>query len=216
MGHLLKGSAVMLVLLVLGATNPAEAASGWQSDEIQAAKQEDPTMRSETAPVVRVARVGSCVANSVPSSRDTVVIDGREYSSRDGLQVDGWECELRPDAGPVGLVFDSDQRRQRSVTPLATWGSSYAISTEIVQLYFSGKARAAANVYNGKRIIQVCIWYTRGGEMKSPKVCSTATSSGTFWSPGPEVTTGAWDSLNPWAPPTIFNISTVRIDPRVV
>lgn len=152
------------------------------------------------------------------SARDrsgTVVIDGREYGPRDGLRVDTWQIEIEPGAGPVGMVFDGVSSRPGLVTPMATWGSSYAISTETVQLYYSGKAKAAANVYNGRRIIQVCIWYTRGGVMKSAKVCSNATSAGTYWSPGSEVRTGAWGSLNPWAPPTIFNISTVRIDPRI-
>ena len=152
------------------------------------------------------------------STRDrsgTVVIDGREYGPRDGLRVDTWQFEIEPGAGPVGKVFEGTSNRPGLVTPMATWGSSYAISTETLQLYYSGKAKAAANVYNGKRIIQVCIWYTRGGAMKSAKVCSNATSSGTYWSSGSEVRTGAWDSLNPWAPPTIFNISTVRINPLI-
>lgn len=145
----------------------------------------------------------------------TVVIDGREHGPRDGLRVDTWQLEIEPGAGPVGIVFDGTSSSPGLVTPLATWGSSYANSTETVQLYYSGKAKAAANVYNGKRIIQVCIWSTRGGVMKSAKVCSNATSVGSDWSSGSEVRTGAWDSLNPWAPPTILNISTVRIDPRV-
>ena len=100
---------------------------------------------------------------------------------------------------------------------MATWGASYAISTEWwSQLGYDGKAKAAANLYAGLRIIQVCIWYTRDGEgVVGAKVCSNANSPNCVWVPGPEKTTSAWDSLNPFAPPTVFNISTVRISPGI-
>ncbi|MES2210836.1 MAG: hypothetical protein V4515_11725 [Chloroflexota bacterium] len=61
----------------------------------------------------------------------------------------------------------------------------------------------------------MCIWYTRDGEQKGDKVCSNATSNGFMWLAGPEKTTWCWDDLNPWAPPTIFNISTARIATNV-
>ena len=68
----------------------------------------------------------------------------------------------------------------------------------------------------GKRIIQVCIWYTRGGTQEGDKVCSTATDPNDVWRSGLEVTTWCWDSLNPQDPHTIFNIQTWRIDPRIL
>lgn len=146
---------------------------------------------------------------------NTVVIDGREYGPRDGLGVETLQYEIKPGSGPVGAVWESKANRLGPITPQATWGASYAISTETLQLYYSGKAKAAGNVYSNKRIIQVCIWYTRDGVMKSAKVCSNAGTTNGYWSSGPEVTTGAWDTLDPWAPPTIFNISTVRINPNI-
>jgi hypothetical protein len=147
----------------------------------------------------------------------TVVIDGREYGPKDGLQVDTFQIEVEPGSEPVGLVFDDTMSNAPgSIVPLATWGASYAISTETIQLFYEGKAKAAANIYAGKRIIQVCIWYTRDGEQKGNKVCSNATTSGTVWLPGPEKKTSCWDSLVPWDPPTIFNFTTVRIDPGII
>lgn len=60
------------------------------------------------------------------------------------------------------------------------------------------------------------MWYTRGGVAVSGTVCSNATSGGDAWFPGPERTMSVWDDLNPFAPPTMFNFSTVRINPNVV
>jgi hypothetical protein len=69
----------------------------------------------------------------------------------------------------------------------------------------------------GLRIIQVCIWYTReGAGVAGAKVWSNADSNGSYWVSGPEVRTSATDSINPFDPPTVFNISTVRIAPGVI
>ena len=149
-----------------------------------------------------------------PQETDVAVIEGQSYGRLQGAKVDTYQLEITPGSDPVGMVWEGARKGGRNIFPEATWGSSYAISTETVQLYYSGKAKAAGNVYSNKRIIQVCIWYTRDGVMKSDKVCSNAVSTGNGWASGPEVRTGAWDSLNPWAPPTIFNISTVRISPN--
>jgi hypothetical protein len=147
---------------------------------------------------------------------ETVVIDGREYGREDGLEIDTLQFVIEPGAGPVGVVFDGNSNRPGSITPQFTWGASYAISEEFVQLHYEGKAKAAANIYAGKRIIQVCIWYERDGEQKGAKVCSNATTSGTVWLPGPEKKTDCWDSPWPWDPPTTFWASTVRIAPGVI
>ena len=99
---------------------------------------------------------------------------------------------------------------------MASWGSSYATSTEIVQLYYQGKAKAAANIHGGKRIIRVCFWYSRGGSVISPTVCSNASSSTGAWRAGPEKRDGVWDSLDPNAPVTKFHYSITKINPNVV
>lgn len=127
------------------------------------------------------------------------------------MEVDLQRIELQPGEGPVGVIYSDNSG---GIVPLATWGSSYAISSEYLQIYYRGKARAAGNVYDGKRIVRVCISYSRGGVAKSDKVCSSAAQMGTgLWSPGAEAVTTTWDSINPVAPQTIFNIQTTRINP---
>ena len=157
------------------------------------------------------SRSGSTDAKGQPK---TVVIDGREFGPKDGLVVDVEQITLVRGSGEVAVVF-GDTSGNGSITPLAAWGSSYAISTETFQIRYDGKAKAAGNIYAGKRIIQVCIWYTRDNVQKGDKVCSGAYSDGYTWHAGPEQTTWCWDDLNPFAPPTIFNISTARIPPSV-
>lgn len=125
-----------------------------------------------------------------------------------GYEVDTYEIELSPGGGTVGLRWGDRTR--------ATWGSSYATSTEIAYLYYQGKARAAGNVFDGKRIVQVCIWYSRNGVNLTSTVCSNASSASGTWTSGPEVSVGAWDTLVWDAPKTTFNIQTVRISPSVI
>ncbi len=144
---------------------------------------------------------------------DTVIIDGREFGPEDGLEVVVEQFEVETGAGTVGEVFDTPLE-PGTITPFATWGSSYATSTETLQLKYTGRAKAAANVYNGKRIIQVCFWYTRGTQVVASKICSNA-SSDSGWRAGVEKSKSVWDSLVPNAPKTIFNISTARIDPNI-
>lgn len=80
---------------------------------------------------------------------------------------------------------------------------AYAISTEWwSQLGYDGKAKADANIWSGTRIIQVCMWYTRGGAKVSDTVCSNAASTGGSWLSGPVKTMSVWDSLDPNAPHT--------------
>ena len=129
-------------------------------------------------------------------------------SNLDGYEVDNYEIELTPGSGTVGLRWGDRTR--------GTWGSSYATSTEIAYLYYQGKARAAGNVFDGKRIVQVCIWYTRNGVNLTATVCSNASSASGVWTSGPEVSVGAWDTLLWDAPKTLFNIQTVRISPSVI
>jgi len=99
----------------------------------------------------------------------------------------------------------------------ATWGASYAISEHPdFLLNYHGKARARGNVYNGMRIIQVCIKYTRGTELLEGPVCSNArkNSNGT-WSVGPEVrmhTTDSWDPTD-LSPKTVFSYTRKLIHP---
>lgn len=113
------------------------------------------------------------------------------------------------------MIFGDAPSGPGGVAPMATWGSSYALSTEDWQWWYHGRAKAAANVYSGKRIIQVCIWYTRGADRVSPKVCSNAVNDSGGWSAGPERRTECIDTIDPNAPQTMFNITTSRINPNI-
>jgi len=165
---------------------------------------------------------GAASANAKPDPTASAVIGGRHYGPKDGLVVETEQFEITPGGGPVGRVFSSSSgtitpmAASGVITPMITWGSSYAISSEFAQLRYTGIAKAAANVFNGLRIIEVCFWYSRGGTNVSSPRCSEAVSNGSAWRSGPEVSGSVWDSLNPGAPKTIFNISTYRIPPQIL
>jgi hypothetical protein len=103
------------------------------------------------------------------------------------------------------------------VVPLVEFGSSYARSTETAYLFYTGRAKAAANVYQSRRIIRVTIQYNRlryaGGpdEVVGAPRSSFATCPNSFYAPGPEVTTTATDSFGLSDPPTRFIYSTGRV-----
>jgi len=170
------------------------------------------------AVVALTASAGGATADDAEdggADSGTVVIDGREFGPEDGLTVDVQQFEITPGGDPVGVYLPTTPAAG-TITPMATWGASYATSTETVQLYYTGKAKAAGNVYDSKRIVQVCFWYTRGGNAISSTYCSNASSTGTVWLAGAEVSHGVWDSLLPGeSHTTVFNISTSRINPNV-
>lgn len=117
-------------------------------------------------------------------------------------------------AGALDVEWGGAAASTGGIVPLATWGSSYAISTEQAQLHYYGKALAAGNVYGGQRIIEVCIHYANPGN-HSPTVCSDATSTGSSWISGSEHHVTFWDNLSINWPPTNFYIDRVVINPNV-
>ena len=143
-----------------------------------------------------------------PDTPDSVVVNGTTYGPEDGVEVTLESFMLTPGGEPVGIELGSPYTRD-------VWGSSYAISTEIAYAWYNGTAKAAANVYAGQRIIQVCIWYSQPGRADSPTVCSSASSNGVSWTPGSEVSVGFADNLSDNWPPSVFNIRTTRIDPGI-
>jgi len=145
------------------------------------------------------------VFTSQPPSVEPIVVVS---STTQEYQEDLYQIEITPGSGTVSVVWND---RLRSV-----WGSSYATSTEYAFLYYQGVAKAAGNVYQTSRIIEVSIWYTRNGSAISSKVCSDAYNSGGVWRSGSEVSTTTWDVIDWNAPKTIFNISTVRIPPNTI
>ncbi len=124
--------------------------------------------------------------------------------------TDDYQIELNPGGSPINVSWQDAPSRLRTA-----WGASYANSTETIQFFYVGKALAAGNVFQNQRIVQVCIWYTRGTQWVSLRVCSTASSDAGYWVAGPEVMTSAIDSLDWNAPKTIFNIETTRISPSI-
>jgi hypothetical protein len=145
---------------------------------------------------------------------ETVVINGREFGPEDGLVITEESFELKPGGESVGQWFPSTPA-PGEIGPMANWGASYAYTNEIAQLLYRGYGHAAGNVYSGLRIIGVCFWWTRGGARLSPDTCSNAWSTGSSWNPGLHVGRDQWDTLDPNAPPTVFNIRTTRIQPGI-
>lgn len=142
----------------------------------------------------------------------TYSIDYKEYP---GAVTETTQIPVEPGAGDVALEWQSQTAFGRFVSPQAEWGMSYARSKEIAWVRYVGTAKAAGNVYAGQRIVGVCIWYTRSGEKVSNETCSHANSRGTYWVSGPVMIVETWDSINPNAPKTIFNIRTTRINPNI-
>ncbi|MBM7473783.1 hypothetical protein [Curtobacterium herbarum] len=154
-------------------------------------------------------------ADGDAASQDSITINGREFGPEDGLVTTTESFEITPGTGDtVGSTYPTD-RAPGVIQPLADWGSSYARSSEYVQYFYKGTAKAAANVFSGKRIVQVCIQYTRSGKGVADKRCSNAKSNGSSWSAGAEAVSYAADAAYVTGPRTVFNISTSRIDPGI-
>lgn len=146
------------------------------------------------------------------SSR-TVVVDGRTFDSDDGLVVVEESYPITEVGGaPVGNVWATAP--DGDIGPLAAWGASYAYSEHPTDFTYYGYGHAAGNVYAQQRIVKVCFFFTQGTRT-SATTCSSATSNGSSWSPGPHAFAPFADSLDPNAPVTVFNIQTTRIAPNI-
>ena len=143
-------------------------------------------------------------------SGDTIVVSGQELGAADGLNVVTQSFPVAS-GGEVGATFASTPPQGASTQEV--WGSSYAFSNEVHYTSYIGYGKAGANVYNGERIVRVCFWWTQA-ERTSATTCADATFSGGSWYASDEVTSTFDDSLDTYAPQTIFNIQTSRIDPR--
>ncbi len=77
--------------------------------------------------VALAAVVGAGPASAAsPSSTDykSVVIDGRTFGPKDGLQVDTYRVELiSGSTDEVGMIFTDAASTQGGLSPMATWGS---------------------------------------------------------------------------------------------
>lgn len=156
------------------------------------------------------------IADDDSGTSGTVEVGGREFGPADGVSVTTESFQITPGTGEtVGAEYGGSSTAGM-MTPQVYWGSSYAFSTEYAYLFYHGVAKAAANVYSDKRIIQVCIWYSRDGVLVADKRCSSAVSNGIAWSSGPETESWAADSPYLEGPRTIFNIQTTRIAPNIL
>ncbi|MCX8529104.1 MAG: hypothetical protein ORN27_03445 [Rhodoluna sp.] len=127
------------------------------------------------------------------------------------IQVDFLAVDAELNNGQTTYRFPESMRQSRDY-----WGTSFATSKEILWVFYQGIAYAAANVYQGQRIVQVCIWYTQDAKKVSYTVCSTATSDTGVWLPTDIAAVSTFDTLDWSAPHTIFNIRTSRISPTVI
>ena len=131
-----------------------------------------------------------------------IVVDGSTFGPDDGLVV--------TEGSTLVGVGGSALRANASYT----WGSSFARSRERLQFWYDGSARAAANVFSSKRIVQVCFQYKRGTSNVGG-ACSNASFRSCPPSSGSTATKTVRDSLDPNAPVTRFTYSTSRINPSV-
>ncbi|WP_156837188.1 hypothetical protein [Nesterenkonia alba] len=143
---------------------------------------------------------------------DSVIINGEVYGPEDGVEIeehtivlDGGESADDSSIGP-----DS-----RSTPVYQSWGASYVQSQEYVQFVYRGEAYAAANVWNGQRVVGVCFQYRRDGNNLHSELCSSARSTGSGWQPGETVSRLQTDSLGPNDPVTEFHYRIIRVDPSV-
>jgi hypothetical protein len=151
---------------------------------------------------------GELVCSTYLSSNETLEQERQLLDA--GGTVEICQREVSPGAGTFSYVWPSGRMQARAV-----WGTSYATSQEIVDLFYVGRAKAAGNVYQNERIVRVCIWYTRDSVAITNQVCSNASSDSGIWLPGPEVSVSAWDILVWDAPKTIFNMKVGRANPNV-
>jgi len=152
-------------------------------------------------------------APGTPAPADTyITVDGKTYGPEDGAEVETFEVDA--DQIDFDASFPTDVSPGQ-VIPAARWGSSYATSTHRAELIYTGKAKAAANIFKGKRIIRVCFWYSRGGKRLTSKICSKASSTSGRWQAGKEVQKTIRDSLGWNDPKTKFHYETGRINPGV-
>lgn len=140
---------------------------------------------------------------------ETLVVGGTTYTAENGLEIVETSKVVSGGGGTIGETFS--ERAPGTITPMAIWGTSYAYSVEAgSQVFYKGYAKASGNVYEGKRIAKVCMWYTQGSRT-SKQVCAAAKYSGGSWQASPEAQTSFRDTLVSNAPKTVFHYQTYRV-----
>lgn len=150
--------------------------------------------------------------DEVQASPQQVEIDGRTYGPEDGLVVESGSMALRRHSH---ALEPSAAASLLSVTR-RTRGSSYVSTDHPTFISYVGRARAMANIYGGKRVVQAGFVYRRGGENVVSWQYSNATNGGgCSWSAGNERKKTVYDSLNPNAPTTTWHYSFSMINPGI-
>ena len=166
--------------------------------------------------VLAMTTLVTCFGAASASAReDPGTVSGQKFGAKDGHMVTTESYPVSPGQAPITVTYGSSAP-SKGVAPMAVWGSSYATSSEFAEYIYTGRAKAAGNVYAGKRIIKVCIWYSYPGGTPSPTVCSSATSSGSSWRAGSEKSVTFFDHPSANWPQTTFHITTTRINPAIV
>lgn len=137
---------------------------------------------------------------------EIIVIDGKEY------EVEVAECavELKPGNSGVNIPFLSDTS-SGGIAPMVEKGSSYTRTSELFQVRYTTRVKAAGNWYQGNRIIRVSAWYKHNGSQVGPTSSSSAYPVGTNWMPGVEAKHSVSDTVHPTAPKTTWHYATRRI-----
>lgn len=164
--------------------------------------------------MVGITAAGASATEQQAPSSEYGVVDGRVFGPEDGYEVVTESYTVVPGGDPIEILFENAPP-PGMITPFATWGTSYATSTETFQFIYNGKAKAAANVFNNQRIVKVCISFSHPGRT-SPTVCSEASSASGRWVGGSEKTVRFVDNLSLNWPQTSFNIATTRINPSIL
>lgn len=140
---------------------------------------------------------------------DTYTNGGKTYTAKDGL---------RQYSGELVLPRASDKSGSFAVALASanqSFGSSYAKSSERLQLWYDGSAFASGkkDFYTTKdfrtgyyRVMEVCFKYMRDGKDLISWQCSKATP-GPLFGPGAVVKKTVRDTLNPVASKTVFKYS---------
>jgi len=96
-------------------------------------------------------------ATEIEEYGDYLIIDGQVYGPEDGVETTTGSFEIGNDGQPVGIILGDDSiedsapddEDENLIVPFASWGASYAKSTEYLQYWYKGVGKAAANIYGG-------------------------------------------------------------------
>ncbi len=105
---------------------------------------------SSACVVASGATVASATSYVASGTNSSITVGGRSFGPSDGLEVDKQSFSITPGGDPVGIVMNGPVDTGGGLAPMTSWGASYAISKETAQLHYTGRAKAAGNVFQGR------------------------------------------------------------------